>query len=83
MAEVCTGDWAEAPEGADWCVEFPNTIEFWAQGFVECFVLLLVILLIERGWNRFKRARRKVYVVPPTTSPYDESSPIHRERGRR
>ena len=83
MAEVCTGDWAEAPEGVDWCVSFSNTPEFWAQGFVECCLLLLVFLLIDRGLNRFKRARRKVYVVPPTHSPYDESSPVHGKRGRR
>jgi hypothetical protein len=82
MSEICTGQWAEAPEDLDWCVSFTNTPEFWAQGFLECCLLLLVIFLIDKGLKRFKKDLRKVYVVPPTHSPYDESPTVYRKRRR-
>ena len=83
MAEICTGQYAEPPEGLDWCVGFTNTSEFWAQGFVECCLLILGIFLIDRGWNWFRKTRRKVYVVPPTNSPHDQSSAVYGKRRRR
>lgn len=83
MAEICTGQYADPPEGVDWCVSFPHTPEFWGQGLLECGLLLLVMLLIGKGWKWIEQARRKVYVVPPTHSPYDQPSVVHRKRRRR
>ena len=83
MAEVCTGKWAEPPEGMDWCVGFPNTVDFWSQGVVECCLLILVTLLIGKAWNWIRKRRRKVYVVPPTNNPYDQPALVHGKRGRR
>ena len=83
MAEVCTGKYAEPPEGMDWCVGFPNTPDFWSQGALECCLLILVALLIGRLGNWIRKARRKVYVVPPTNSPYDQPAIVYRKGRRR